>query len=198
LANGDDGVAGETMVRVAETADAPAFAAIYAPIVTDTVISFETEPPSPEEMAGRIARTLADYPWLAAVRDGQVAGYAYASQHRSRAAYRWSVDVTVYVAEPARRCGVGAVLYTALNDILRRQGFRSAFAGIALPNPGSIGLHEAMGFEPVGVYRDVGFKLGAWRDVGWWRLGLSAGDETPIEPVAFRDLADPIGALPRP
>ena len=97
----------ETRVRVAETADAPAFAAIYAPIVRDTVISFETEPPTPEEMAGRIARTLADYPWLTAVRDGQVAGYAYASQHRSRAAYRWSVDVTVYVAETARRCGVG-------------------------------------------------------------------------------------------
>jgi len=183
---------GEILVRIAEATDAPVFAAIYAPVVTDTVISFETEPPTPEEMAGRITRTLTDYPWLTAMRDGQVAGYAYASQHRSRAAYRWSVDVTVYVAESARRCGVGAVLYTALNGILRRQGFRSAFAGIALPNPGSIGLHEAMGFEPVGVYRDVGFKLGAWRDVGWWGLTLASDDAPPAEPIPFRDLAEPL------
>jgi len=183
----------QTEIRIAELDDAEAIAAIYAPIVRGTVISFETEPPSAAEMRERIERTLQTHPWLTAVRDGRAAGYAYASQHRTRGAYRWSVDVTIYVAEHARRNGVGAQLYTPLMAILRRQGFRAAFAGIALPNPGSVGLHEAMGFEPVGVYRDVGFKLGAWRDVGWWALTLSTGDDAPGEPIPFRDLPDPLG-----
>lgn len=175
-------------IRVAQPADAGAFAAIYAPIVTDTAISFETEPPSPEVMAARVAKTLATHPWLTAVRGGEVVGYAYAGPHRERAAYRWSCDVTVYVAASAHRSGVGQALYGALIPILERQGFRSAFAGIALPNAGSVALHEAMGFTPIGVYREVGFKLGAWRDVGWWRLALATDEGQPAEPIAFPDL----------
>ena len=183
----------ETVIRIARPSDAEAIAAIYAPIVRDTAISFETEPPDAGEMARRIEATLETHPWLTAERDGAVAGYAYASQHRTRAAYRWSVDVTVYVAEQARRAGVGSALYTPLFEILRRQGFRSAFAGITQPNAGSVSLHEALGFTPVGVYRDVGFKLGAWRDVGWWGLALGHAPGQPGEPIPFAQLADQLG-----
>jgi len=153
--------------------------------VRETAISFEIEPPSAEDMAGRMEATLASHPWLVAVRAGDVVGYAYAGQHQQRAAYRWSVNVTAYIDGGARRAGVGTRLYAALIPILRAQGFRSAFAGVTLPNDASVGLHEAVGFKPLGVYEDVGFKLGAWRDVGWWRLPLSESAEAPAEPVPF-------------
>ncbi|MCP5367733.1 MAG: N-acetyltransferase [Hyphomicrobiales bacterium] len=162
----------DVTLRPVRAEDAAAIQAIYAPIVAETIISFEEEPPSVAEMAARIAATLPAYPYLVAERGGQVVGYAYASQHRARAAYRKSVDVTVYVAESARRAGVGQALYRALLDDLRRRGFHAAFAGIALPNPGSVGLHESVGFTPVGVFREVGFKFGQWRDVGWWQCLL--------------------------
>jgi L-amino acid N-acyltransferase YncA len=179
----------KTTIRVAAAADAPRIAQIYAPIVRDTFISFETEPPDAAEIARRIAATLPTHPWLVAEHlDTGVIGYAYASRHQERAAYRWSANVTVYLDEAARGRGLGRRLYAVLVDLLRRQGFRSLFAGIALPNPASVALHEAVGFEPLGVYRDVGFKLGAWRDVGWWRLGLADGDGAAAEPVAFTDL----------
>ena len=167
--------------------DAGAIAAIYAPIVRETAISFETEPPSPDAMAARIEGVLKSHPWLVATRGGEVAGYAYAGEHAQRAAYRWSVNVTAYLAETARRQGVGRKLYGALIPILRAQSFRSAFAGIALPNAASVGLHEAVGFERLGVYRDVGFKLGRWHDVGYWRLALADDGGPPPEPVAFAD-----------
>lgn len=155
--------------RSARREDAAAIQAIYAPIVEATAISFEESPPSVEEMAGRIAGTLERYPYLVAVQAGRVVGFAYASQHRTRAAYRWSVDVTGYVAETARRAGIGKLLYGELLSELAQGGFHAAFAGIALPNPASIALHESVGFEHVGVYREVGFKLGRWHDVGWWQ-----------------------------
>ena len=176
-------------VRIAELADASAFAAIYGPIVAETAISFETEPPSAAVMGERLAKTLTTHPWLTAVRGGEIVGYAYAGAHRERAAYRWSCDVTVYVAPEGHRSGVGTALYGTLLPLLRRQGLRSAFGGIALPNAGSVALHEAMGFTPIGVYRDVGFKLGAWRDVGWWRLGLSADEGQPADPLTFPQLS---------
>lgn len=178
----------EAKIRVATASDADVLAAIYAPIVRDTAISFESEAPTPEEMARRIALTLETHPWLVAEREGKVAGYAYASRHRDRASYRWSVDVSAYVDERARRCGVGRALYEQLIAILKRQGFHAAFAGIALPNAPSVGLHEALGFRPIGIYKEVGFKHGAWRDVGWWRLSLSDDTAAPGEPVSFSDL----------
>jgi L-amino acid N-acyltransferase YncA len=177
-------------VRAAERRDAGAVAAIYAPVVRETAISFETDPPTPEIMADRIETTLQRYPWLVAEREGEVVGYVYGSEHRQRAAYRWSVDVTAYVADGARRQRVGQKMYGALINLLRAQGFRSAFAGIALPNPASVALHESVGFEALGVYRDVGFKLGRWHDVGWWRLGLSTGGNVPAEPTAFAALRE--------
>jgi len=172
-------------VRVAEPGDAEAIAAIYAPIVRHTAISFETEPPTPEVMAARIEATSPTHPWLVAVRDGAVVGYAYASEHAQRGAYRWSVNVSAYLAETARGQGVGRRLYGALIPMLRAQGFRSAFAGIALPNAASVGLHEAVGFEPLGVYKEVGFKLGQWRDVGYWRLSLTEAQGAPADPTPF-------------
>ncbi len=156
-------------VRPATVADAASVHAIYAPVVEHTAISFEEVPPTIEEMAARIRATSMAYPYLIAERDGVVVGYAYASQHRTRAAYRWSVDVTVYIAEGARRSGVGSALYAQLFAELAARGFHAAFAGIALPNPGSVALHERMGFEALGIYREVGSKFGRWHDVGWWQ-----------------------------
>lgn len=132
-------------------------------------VSFELDPPDEAEMARRIADYGASHAWLVAELDGAVAGYAYGSSHRTRAAYASSCDVAVYV-DPARsRQGIGRELYAGLLPVLAGKGCHAAFAGIALPNEASIGLHEAMGFTPVGIYREVGWKLGGWRDVGWWQ-----------------------------
>ena len=160
-------------IRSATAADAPAILAIYAPIVRDTIISFETEVPTVHEIAERIDSTLETYPYLVAEANGAMAGFAYAGQHRARSGYQWSVDVTVYVAAQARRLGVARALYGRLLPMLAERQFHAAFAGIALPNPASVGLHEAMGFAPVGIYREVGFKLGRWCDVGWWQRLLN-------------------------
>jgi phosphinothricin acetyltransferase len=156
-------------IRSAELDDVPACLAIYAPFVTDTPVSFETEVPDTAAMAQRIADYSASHAWLIAEIGGSVAGYAYASPHRARAAYASSCDIAVYVDPAHARQGVGRALYAALLPLLKDKGLHAAFAGIALPNPGSVGLHEAMGFTPVGIYREVGWKLGAWRDVGWWQ-----------------------------
>jgi len=156
-------------IRSATTADAAALQRIYAPIVLETAISFEYEPPSVEDMAGRIAATLQTYPYLVAVDNGKVCGYVYASAHAERAAYRHSVNTTVYIAPEAQRTGVGRALYFELLPELKRRGFHAAFAGITLPNTASVALHEQVGFKALGVYREVGFKFGAWHDVGWWQ-----------------------------
>lgn len=166
-------------IRLATEADAPAVHAIYAPIVRDTIISFEYEPPAMDEMCRRIARTLIRYPWLIYERDGEVLGYAYASQHSERAAYQWSVNVSVYVSADARRMGVGRALYRQLFALLRVQGFVNVYAGITLPNAASVGLHEAMGMTPIGVYHRVGYKFGAWHDVGWWEMVLGERPALP-------------------
>lgn len=166
-------------IRTATLDDAAAVAAIYAPVVQHTAISFETEPPDAAEMRSRIEKTLASLPWLVAEDEaGAVCGYAYASRHRERAAYQWSVDTTVYVRQDQRGRGVGRALYGALLPLLTELGYAQAFAGIALPNAGSVGLHEAVGFQALGVYRNVGFKHGQWRDVGWWQKTLA----TPAQP----------------
>jgi len=172
-------------IRTATPGDAEAIAAIYGPVVEHTTISFETERPDAAEMCVRIEKTLASLPWLVAESgDGAVCGYAYASKHRERAAYQWSVDVTVYVREDVRGKGVGRALYSQLLPLLAELGYCQAFAGIALPNAGSVGLHEAMGFSHLGTYKNVGFKHGAWRDVGWWQLSLGSS-EVPTTPAGF-------------
>ncbi|MGH7789790.1 MAG: arsinothricin resistance N-acetyltransferase ArsN1 family B [Candidatus Binatia bacterium] len=179
------------MLRRATADDAAAVAAIYAPYVRDTAISFEIDPPDGAEMRRRIAAVGETYPWLIAhPASGDPVGYAYASRHRDRAAYRWSVDVTVYVHRDAHRRGTGRALYQALLPVVAAQGYRNAYAGITLPNAASVGVHEAMGFTPVGVYRRVGWKLGAWHDVGWWALELGSGAGDPDEPRPIGDVID--------
>jgi phosphinothricin acetyltransferase len=176
-------------IRTARLDDAEAIQAIYAPIVRDTAISFELEPPTVDEMRRRIAATSAGLPWLVGVDDaGAVLGYAYAGKHRERAAYQWSVDVTVHVRADCRGQGVGKALYERLFELLVAAGYCQAFAGIALPNAASVALHESIGFQPIGVYRHVGFKHGAWRDVGWWQREL----QLPEHP---RTLPSPPGAI---
>jgi phosphinothricin acetyltransferase len=175
-------------IRLATAADAAAIAAIYAPYVRDTVVSFEAVPPAPDEMRRRVTAVLERWPWLVATEGDAVVGYAYASAHHERAAYRWSVDVTVYLEEARHRRGIGRALYTALFALVRAQGYRNAYAGITLPNAKSVGLHEAMGFRPVGVYQRVGFKHGAWHDVGYWSLELAETDGTPDEPLTMAEL----------
>jgi L-amino acid N-acyltransferase YncA len=167
------------LIRPALPDDAAAIQAIYAPVVRDTTISFELEPPSVEDMHARIVAALATLPWLVGVDDdGTVNGYVYAGKHRERAAYQWAVDVTAYVREDCRGRGVGKALYARLFEILVANGYCQAFAGIALPNAASIALHESLGFERIGVYRNVGFKMKRWHDVGWWQKTL----QLPAEP----------------
>lgn len=170
-------------IRLATESDAGRITDIYAPIVSDTIISFEWESPTADEMRGRIENTLERFPWLVYEPHGSVLGYAYAGAHRSRGAYQWSVDVSAYVHEEERRQGVGRALYTSLFAILALQGFYNACAGIALPNPASVGMHESVGFRPVGVYRAVGYKFDAWHDVGWWQLTLQDKTSFPESPV---------------
>lgn len=169
-------------IRIATAADAAQLSAIYAPIVAGTAISFELEPPSPAEFERRLAAVADFAPWLVWDEGGTLAGYAYASRHRERAAYRWCVDVSVYVRDGRRRGGVGRALYRSLLALLGLQGFCAAHAGVTLPNPASVGLHESLGFRPVGVYPKVGFKGGAWHDVGWWQLELRQrlGEPPPL------------------
>ncbi len=176
-------------LRLARATDAAAIAAIYRPIVEDTVISFEAVAPDAAEMSRRIAGTSPTHPWLVCEADGAIAGYAYASKHREREAYRWAVDTSVYVAASQRRRGIARALYDSLFAILEAQGFAAAFAGIALPNPASVALHEAAGFEPLGVYRRVGYKRGGWHDVGWWQRRLWEADGAPPEPLDVGALA---------
>jgi phosphinothricin acetyltransferase len=170
--------------------DARAVSEIYAPFVSDAATSFETVPPDTAEIQRRIKDRTPKYPWLVFEADGIVLGYAYGSQHRTRQAYQWSADVSVYTHERARKRGVGRALYTVLLDLLRRQGYFNAYAGITLPNPGSVRLHESMGFTPVGVYSRVGFKLGRWHDVLWLQLRLSEEPLPLCEPGPPEHLFD--------
>ncbi len=167
-------------VRAATVADVPAMLAIYVPIVKHTVISFELEPPSPTEFGRRLAKYSSDWAWLVGEVDGTVVGYAYGSPHRERAAYRWSTETSAYVAESTRRKGIGTALYRALLPQLASRGYCNAYAGIALPNPASVALHESVGFRPIGIFPSVGRKFGKWHDVGWFHCPLPAGppDET--------------------
>jgi phosphinothricin acetyltransferase len=163
--------------------DAAACAAIYAPYVESTVISFEDVAPDPAEFAHRIEKYATTHQFLVAEADGAVVGYAYACEWAVRPAYRWSVEASVYVDSQHRGGGVGRALYTELFERLRAQGFRIAVAGVTLPNPASIGLHESFGFEPIGALRDIGWKMGGWHDVGYWQLYLQPlGEGPPHDP----------------
>ena len=177
-------------LRLATEADAAAIAAIYAPAVTERATSFEVDPPDAAEIARRSARLIPRLPWLVCEHRGTLAGYAYASPHRERAAYQWAVEVAAYVRADLHRAGVARALYTSLLAVLELQGFKTACAGVTLPNPASEGFHAALGFEPVGVYRSIGYKLGRWHDVAWSTRAIGAYDADPAAP---RPLAEVIG-----
>ncbi|WP_410670135.1 GNAT family N-acetyltransferase [Amycolatopsis sp. cmx-4-68] len=168
------------MIRDATAHDATACAALYAPYVTDTVISFETEPPDATEMARRITGAHA---WFVLEDDGHVAGFAYAHRFAERAAYQWSCETSIYLERDRRRTGAGRALYETLFERLRERGFCRAFAGMTLPNDASAGLHRALGFEPAGTYRRVGWKHGAWHDVAWVQKDLYATDGCASPPA---------------
>ncbi len=176
---------GNVSVRPATAGDAKAIRAIYAPIVRETTISFEMEPPDTAEIRRRMEAGPVRLPWLVAEMGRDVAGYAYAAAFRSRPAYRWSVETTVYIASSARRRGAGRALYERLLADLRGLGYVSAYAGIALPNDASVRLHEAAGFIPAGVFPAAGYKHGGWVDVGWWAVALRQAPTVPDPPRAW-------------
>jgi phosphinothricin acetyltransferase len=178
------------ILRVASTDDAASIAQIYAPSVTENATSFEVVAPDAREMAFRISKILPQYPWLVCESDGTVIGYAYASPNRDRAAYRWSVDVSAYISGKVQRRGVGTALYAALFEILILQRYRNTYAGITLPNTASEGMHSRAGFSLVGVYHHVGYKFGAWHDVGWFERSLLPPVLNPPEPIPFSDLRE--------
>jgi L-amino acid N-acyltransferase YncA len=178
------------VIRVAGVDDAQRIAEIYAPAVVDRVTSFELVAPSAEEIGSRVTRVLAHYPWLVCELDGKVIGYAYASTHNERAAYRWSVDVAVYVGGEVHRRGVGTALYASLFDVLALQRIRNVYAGITLPNAASEGLHSRAGFRLVGTYHHVGYKFGAWHDVAWFERAILPAVANPPEPLSFSEIRD--------
>lgn len=186
-------------IRSATPDDAGAIVEIVTPIIVGTTISFELEPPLVDEMRGRIAETLQRFPWLVSLDDSaQVNGYASASVHRPPPAYGWSANTSIYLREDARGRGVGKALYGELFARLAAQGYFQAFAGIALPNSASVALHESVGFRKIGVYEKVGFKHGAWRDVGWWQRSLRGDDALRGEPppvAAAASLPTPAAGL---
>lgn len=166
-------------VRDASAADAAACAEIYAPYVTETAISFETEPPAPETMRARIEAALREYAWLVLEDGGEVVGYAYGGPYKERAAYRRSCEVSIYLKMSLRRTGGGRLLYATLFERLAARGYSTAVAGVALPNAASVGIHTSMGFELVGVFRKIGWKNDAWHDVAWYQRSLSDPAPTP-------------------
>lgn len=173
-----------TRVRLAAPRDAAEISRIYAHYVRRTSITFDLRAPSAQEFSKKIKDTLLRHPWLVYESGGRVLGYAYAGPHRERPAYLWAVTLSVYVDPVCRGRGIGRSLYAALLECLRLQGFTTAHGGITLPNPISVKLHESFGFKHVGVYKNVGFKLGRWHDTGWWQRPLAKPSLQPKEPLS--------------
>lgn len=175
-------------VRVATKRDAKEILDIYAPSILNASISFETEVPSIEEMQKRIETILQTYPWIVCVVDGKVAGYVYGSKYRDREAYQWSCECTIYIHEQYKGKGIGKELYQLLFQLLERQGFRTVYAVVTLPNEGSVNLHEKCGFEKFAVFENVGYKFGQWHSVGWWKLRLNDYTPDPPPPLKLSEL----------
>lgn len=174
--------------RLATPDDAAGILEIYGPYVRDTSITFETVVPSREEMAGRIGKYLEQWPWLVAEENGRIAGYAYASRYRERVAYQWSVECSVYIHNDSLRRGLARALYTGLFRLLQKQGYRNVYAVINLPNDRSVAFHESLGFRWFATYEQVGYKLGQWKNVGWWRLVINEFGPEPASVIPFSQL----------
>jgi L-amino acid N-acyltransferase YncA len=176
------------MIRLAQPADAAAILAIYAPYISNTSYTFETEVPSIPAFADRIKSYLHNWPWLVCEIDGQIAGYAYGSKHRERTGYQWCAEVSIYIHDDFLRTGIGRALYAALIEILKRQGFNNLYAVINLPNERSVKFHESFGFTHFATYEKVGYKLGKWKNVGWWQLVINEYIDEPPAPVRFAEM----------
>lgn len=178
------------MIRPADIQrDAAAIAAIYEPFCLETPVTFEYEAPDADVMADRIARIQATHPWLVYEEQGQTIAYAYAAPYRTRTAYQWSAEVSIYSAESHRRRGIGRDLYRELFNLMRRQRLVNVYAGITLPNDASVAFHETLGFRKIGIYPHAGFKLGKWHDVGWWEMRLGPLPTVPLQPISLRELS---------
>ena len=180
-------------IRVARTTDAAPILEIYSPYIINTSFTFETEVPSIEIFAQRINSYLENWPWLVYEIDGTIAGYAYGTRHRERVAYQWCVETSVYIHDNFQKTGIGTALYEAMFKILQHQGFRNAYAGINLPNDKSVTFHEKCGFKWFAEYRNVGYKLGQWKTVGWWIKQLNEYTTEPAAPIKFADLDPAFG-----
>ncbi|MFI5186520.1 MAG: GNAT family N-acetyltransferase [Chitinophagales bacterium] len=177
-----------SLIRIATIADAAPFLDIYAPYIENTSYTFETEVPTVAAFKERIDTYLQNWPWLVCEVNEVIAGYAYGAKHRERLAYQWSLESSVYIHDDYQRAGVAKALYTALIDILKLQGFRNLYAVINLPNDKSVAFHEHMGFEYFATYKNAGYKLGRWKNVGWWQLQLNEYSIDPAPPIKFCDI----------
>lgn len=177
-----------SLVRLATPEDAAGILAIYAPYIANTSFTFETELPSVNDFAERIRNYLIQWPWLVCEANGMITGYAYATRYRERTAYQWCVESSIYIHDDFQKAGIGKILYTALFEILKRQGFNNVYAVINLPNEKSVAFHEKLGFHYFATYEKVGYKLGKWKNVGWWQLSLNTYGDEPAAPVKFSDL----------
>ena len=175
-------------IRIATTDDAESILKIYAPYIENTSYTFETDVPTIESFRERISSYLQDWPWLVCEIGGAIAGYDYGAKHRERVAYQWSVESSVYIHDDYQMMGVARALYTALINILKLQGFRNLYAVINLPNDKSVSFHEKLGFEYFATYKSVGYKLGRWKNVGWWQLQLNEYSMEPDPPLKFSKL----------
>lgn len=176
------------MIRLASSNDANNILNIYSPYISDTSFTFETEVPSAEAFAERIENYLHYWPWLVCEIDDKIAGYAYGSKYRERTGYQWCVECSVYVHDDFQRIGIAKALYTALFEILKMQGYRNVYAVINLPNDKSVKLHESCGFKWFATYENVGYKLGKWKDVGWWQLVINVYNHEPTPPLKFSEI----------
>ena len=176
------------MIRIATSADSKSILDIYAPYIRDTSLTFETEVPTYDDFAVRIQTYLDNWPWLVCELDGKIAGYAYASRYRERTAYQWSVECSVYIHDDYLRSGIASELYTALFAFLKYQGYNNVYAVINLPNDRSVAFHEKLGFTYFATYENVGYKLGKWKNVGWWQKKINEYVNEPSPPLKFSSL----------
>jgi phosphinothricin acetyltransferase len=176
------------MIRLASSNDANNILNIYSPYILDTSFTFETEVPFAETFAERIENYLQHWPWLVCEIDGKIAGYAYGSKYRERVGYQWCVECSVYVHDDFQRMGIARALYAALFEILKIQGYRNVYAVINLPNDKSVQLHESCSFKWFATYENVGYKLGKWKDVGWWQLVINEYNHEPAPPLKFSEI----------
>ncbi len=178
----------EFTIRLIESNDSHAVMEIYKPYVLSTAITFEYEVPDVEDFSNRIETTSKEFPWLVCLLDDIIVGYAYATKHRYRTAYQWSPESTIYLSAEVHRKGIARILYETLFSILRLQGYVNVYAGVVIPNERSEGFHSALGFEEIGIFKKIGFKLGKWHDVRWFQLHLAEHSDNPSPPTPITEI----------